>query len=134
MITTARNMADIGKIRIHAGSNNRHYQGWYSSLGGGRLSGELAILTERRGVPMCQVVEFGRCADGIYCIQSWINGEDAEAAIPRLSSSRQYALRLEAGEILKSIHSIPAPHDQPDWETYFNVKAVPAAFWKLLAL
>ncbi len=76
----------------------------------------------QRGVPMCQVVEFGRCADGIFCVQSWIDGEDAEAAIPRLSNSRQYALGLEAGEILKTIHSIPAPDDQPDWETYFNAK------------
>ena len=30
------------------------------------------------GVPMCQPIEFGTCEDGVYSIQSWIDGEDAE--------------------------------------------------------
>ena len=29
------------------------------------------------GVPMCQPIEFGTCEDGVYSIQSWIDGEDA---------------------------------------------------------
>lgn len=74
---------------------------------------------EALGVPMCRPVEFGTCAEGVYSIQSWIDGEDAEEAIPLLPDSSQYALGLESGRILKRIHSVPAPTGQEDWEQRF---------------
>ncbi len=74
------------------------------------------------GVPMCQPIEFGTCEDGVYSIQSWIDGEDAEEVICRYSDNEQYVLGLEAGRILRKIHSIPAPHTQEDWESRFNRK------------
>ncbi len=74
------------------------------------------------GVPMCQPIEFGICEDGVYSIQSWIDGEDAEQVISDYSDAEQYAYGLEAGRILKKIHSIPAPATQEDWETRFNRK------------
>ena len=77
---------------------------------------------EKLGVPMCKSVEMGECDDGVYILQTWINGKDAEEVVPCLTASEQYALGLEAGKILKKIHSIPAPSDQPDWEIRFNKK------------
>jgi aminoglycoside phosphotransferase (APT) family kinase protein len=74
------------------------------------------------GVPMCRPLEFGTCEDGVYSLQSWIDGEDAEDVIPSLSESMQYAYGLEAGRILRKIHSIPAPAGQEDWESRFNRK------------
>lgn len=80
------------------------------------------------GVPMCQPIEFGVCEDGVYSIQSWIDGEDAEQAITGYSDTEQYAYGLEAGRILRKIHSIPAPAnnsngvDIDDWEIRFNRK------------
>ena len=74
------------------------------------------------GVPMCQPIEFGTCDEGVYAIQSWINGEDAEEVIPTLSDTEQYVYGLEAGRILRKIHSIPAPATQEDWEIRFNRK------------
>lgn len=74
------------------------------------------------GVPMCRPLEFGTCEDGVYSLQSWIDGEDAEDVIPSLSESMQYAYGLEAGRILRKIHSIPAPETQEDWESRFNRK------------
>ena len=74
------------------------------------------------GVPMCQPIEFGTCKDGVYSIQSWIDGEDAEEIIPILSDTEQYVYGLEAGRILRKIHSIPAPVTQEDWEAWFTVK------------
>ena len=74
------------------------------------------------GVPMCQPIEFGVCDEGVYSIQSWIDGEDAEDIIPTLSDTEQYVYGLEAGHILRIIHSIPAPAAQEDWETRFNRK------------
>ena len=74
------------------------------------------------GVPMCHPVEFGVSDEGVYSIQSWIDGEDAEDIIPTLSDTEQYVYGLEAGHILRRIHSIPAPAAQEDWETRFNRK------------
>lgn len=74
------------------------------------------------GVPMCVPVEFGTCGDGVYSVQSWIDGVDAEEAMVSLSDTEQYVYGLEAGRILQKIHSIPAPAAQEDWETRFNRK------------
>lgn len=74
------------------------------------------------GVPMCQPIEFGTCDKGVYSLQSWIEGSDAEEIIPILSYSEQYSYGLEAGRILKMIHSIPAPDTQENWGVYFNRK------------
>lgn len=74
------------------------------------------------GVPICQPIEFGTCEDGVYSIQSWIDGEDAEQVISDYSDTEQYVYGLEAGRILRKIHSIPAPATQEDWEIRFNRK------------
>lgn len=74
------------------------------------------------GVSMCKPIEFGSCDEGVYTLQTWVQGKDAEEIIPYLSDSDQYAYGLEAGKILKVIHSIPAPKNQPDWELRFNRK------------
>jgi aminoglycoside phosphotransferase (APT) family kinase protein len=73
-------------------------------------------------VPMCQPIAFGICHEGVYSLQSWIDGDDAEAVITELTFSEQYAYGVEAGIILKKIHSIPAPTTQEDWEIRFNRK------------
>ena len=74
------------------------------------------------GVPMCAPMEFGTCDEGVYSVQGWIDGKDAEDVIPSLSRTEQYVYGLEAGRILKKIHSIPAPKELIDWETKFNAK------------
>ncbi len=74
------------------------------------------------GIPMCLPVEFGVCDEGVYVIQSWIDGVDAEAIIPTMSQTQQYGYGLDAGNILAKIHSLPAPLNAPDWETRFNAK------------
>ena len=64
------------------------------------------------GVPMCQPIEFGTCDEGVYSIQSWIDGDDAEEIMSAQSDTEQYVYGLEAGRILRKIHSIPAPETQ----------------------
>jgi len=71
---------------------------------------------------MCKPIEFGTCSDGVYSLQSWIDGEDAESVIPLLTETEQYALGVQSGEMLRKMHSIPAPSTQEDWETRFNRK------------
>lgn len=58
-------------------------------------------------IPMCLPIEFGTCDDGVYCIQSWIDGEDLKNVLPTLSETEQYSLGVQAGEMAKKIHSIP---------------------------
>ena len=79
-------------------------------------------------IPMCMPFEFGTCEDntifpgGVYTLQGWIEGRDLEAVLPLLSETEQYVLGLQSGEILRTIHSIPAPEIHEDWETRFNQK------------
>ncbi len=77
---------------------------------------------EAQGIPMCVPIEFGLCDEGVYIIQSWIDGQDAEEVIPGLPVERQYAYGVEAGRLLAKIHSIPAPADVRDWDDFFNAK------------
>lgn len=73
-------------------------------------------------IPMCHPIEFGSCPEGVYSIQSWIEGSDAEAVIPTLPEEKQYTYGLEAGRILSKLHSIPAPANALAWELRFNTK------------
>ena len=74
------------------------------------------------GIPMCRPIEFGTCAEGAYSIQTWIDGTDAEPAVMDMDPDSQHRYGLDAGRILATIHSVPAPADAPDWETRFNAK------------
>lgn len=74
------------------------------------------------GVPMCQPVEFGVCEEGVYSLQTWIEGNDAEEIVPLLSDKEQYHYGLEAGRILKKIHTIRVSLTVEDWETRFRDK------------
>lgn len=62
-----------------------------------KIQQKLAALN----VPMCRPIETGNCDEGVYILQTWIDGEDAEDVIPAFSADKQYALGIEAGQILK---------------------------------
>jgi len=82
------------------------------------MLGRLAKLA----IPMPVPVEFGTCDDGVYTLQSWLDGEDLDTVLSLLSDTEQYTLGLKAGEILRIIHNIPAPEEQEEWESRFNRK------------
>ena len=84
---------------------------------------ELMSQVAALGVPMCRPLEFGTSDEGVYSIQTWIDGVDAEENAHNLTSDEQYSYGFEAGRILKEIHKIPAPEGIEDWEIYFNRKA-----------
>ena len=73
-------------------------------------------------IPMCEPIEFGSCEDGVYSLQSWIDGTDAEEIIGSLQHNAQYHYGFDAGKILAKIHTIPAPADAISWEQRFNAK------------
>ncbi len=74
------------------------------------------------GVAMPEPVEAGKCEEGAYTLERFLPGEDARQALPIPPKEEQYALGLEAGRILRLIHSVPAPEGTPDWEERFNRK------------
>lgn len=76
----------------------------------------------RLDIPMCLPIEFGKSAEGTYALHSWIDGIDAEAMIPGLPAEQQYAYGLDAGRILKKLHSLPAPKDAEPWGSRFQAK------------
>jgi len=75
------------------------------------------------GIPMNLPLDFWVSDEGVCMLYSWIDGEDlTEHRLPLLPMTEQYALGYRAGEILRKIHSVPAPEGQEDWETRFNHK------------
>ena len=77
---------------------------------------------EALGVSMCNPIKCGKCDEGYYMLQRFVEGVDAEDAVKGMNEDEQYRLGYEAGEYLRLIHTIPAPEDQPDWEPRFNAK------------
>ncbi len=78
---------------------------------------ELGILTP-------QPLGFGLCAGGksVYSLSGWLDGEDAEKALPFMSETEQYVVGWKAGETLRKIHTIPAPADAEPWGDWFYRK------------
>lgn len=83
---------------------------------------ERMVLAAKLNIPCPKPLEFSVCGEGVCTVESWVEGHDAESVIPALPETAQYAYGLEAGRILQTIHSIPAPEYIPDWEDYFNRK------------
>jgi len=69
-------------------------------------------------------VDFGICDGGksVYSLSTWLNGEDAESTLTRMTETEQYVIGVKAGELLRKIHSIIAPEDIEDWAVRFDRK------------
>jgi serine/threonine-protein kinase len=92
----------------------------------GRKRAEFDMLgrVAELGVPAPRPVCFGECGGGkrVYQLLTWIDGEDAEAVLPALGEAERYALGAKAGDLLRKIHSVPAPGDAEDWSAKFGRK------------
>jgi len=87
-----------------------------------KIEFEMMQRLEAFGIPMCKPIAFGTCDEGVYSLQSWIEGKNFEEVLTILSDTEQYVYGIEAGRILKQIHTIPAPDTQEEWEVRFNRK------------
>ena len=74
------------------------------------------------GVRLCAPVEFGVCGEGVYTLLQWVDGRDAEGVLPTLDEKRQYAYGLEAGRMLRTIHSLPSPFPTEPWSLRYDRK------------
>ena len=108
-----------------AKDGTKHYLRIMSTDKYGECKRQVEVLEQaaRVGVPIAQVINFGICTDGVYMVHSWIDGEDLELVLPKLSETEQYKMGIKAGEMLRLLHTIPAPTDADKWETDYNCKA-----------
>ena len=69
------------------------------------------------GIPMSEPIEFGTCDNGekAYQLLSWVEGEDAETALPLLPEAEQYVLGIKAGQMLKKIQTLSTFPPSPEW-------------------
>lgn len=74
------------------------------------------------GIPMPQPLEFGVHDQGVYSIQSWIDGEDLKEILSDFLLEKQYEYGLKAGAILRKIHAVQPAIKTEDWEKRFNRK------------
>jgi serine/threonine-protein kinase len=78
---------------------------------------------EALGVPISRPVDFGFTADGdVYQLLTWCSGSTADAVLPTLTQSDQYALGIQAGKILRTLHTLPTPDGVADWYTRYAGK------------
>lgn len=84
---------------------------------------EYMTKVDHLSLPICKPLEVGVCEDGVYSIQSWIEGKDMYDCMDGLSDTEVYNYGYMSGQILKKMHSIPAPNNREDWARYFNRKA-----------
>lgn len=73
-------------------------------------------------VPMPSPVDFGICNGGknLYTLLSWVEGEEVEATLLRLTEKEQYKLGIGFGKVLHKIHSLPAPNESNNWLTRYS--------------
>jgi aminoglycoside phosphotransferase (APT) family kinase protein len=62
---------------------------------------------------MSKAIGFGKCNDdhSVYMLLSWVEGTRLEDQIESMPLNQQYLLGVEAGMILKAIHSIPVEEE-----------------------
>jgi serine/threonine-protein kinase len=76
----------------------------------------------RFGVLTPRPVDFGLCNNGksVYSLLGWLDGEDAETAVLNMDNAEQYKLGIQSGEMLRKIHSLPAPESAEPWGVRFR--------------
>ena len=74
------------------------------------------------GLPVSEPIELAQEEGQVRFVERWLSGQMAEDALPALPQEEQYRLGWEAGEILRALHTIPAPAEAEDWESRFNRK------------
>lgn len=82
----------------------------------------LQSLAAKPGLAIARPLERGPCAEGFYTLETWIEGEEARCAVPKRTEAQLYSDGLEAGRLLRQIHSLPAPEGLSAWGERYNAK------------
>lgn len=89
-----------------------------------KLEFDNLILVSKLGINTSKPIDFGICDNGnmVYSILTWIDGQDAIDVLATFCKEKQYQLGVEAGEILRKIHTIKPLIDQEPWEIRYQRK------------
>ena len=79
---------------------------------------DMIKMTASLDFEMTRPIDFGYCDEGkkVFMLLTWVNGNDAQVILPHLPKEKQYKLGVDAGQILKSIHSLKYQHEGIRWE------------------
>jgi aminoglycoside phosphotransferase (APT) family kinase protein len=82
------------------------------------------VKVHQLGINMSEPISLGICDGGklVYTLLSWLEGESAQEVLPSLNVKTQYDFGISAGQMLKKVHSIPAPDNQTGWESRMTHK------------
>lgn len=69
-------------------------------------------------------ISFGKLNDEeVYMVLSWVEGEDAEVAVKKLTDKEAYMLGIETGKMLSKLHEIPVDgSSEKPWIEKFRAK------------
>ena len=89
-----------------------------------RLEFQMMESVAALGIPMSRPVEFGVCEEGVYSLQSWIDGMDLSEALKPMGAETRYEYGVESGRILRRIQEAPVPPEENEesWDDYYNRK------------
>ncbi len=92
----------------------------------GRKQLEFALMEKAfsLGVSMPRPLYVGLCQGDAraYSLFTWCDGDDAASVLPSLNEKAQYLLGIQAGEMLRLLHTIPAPQGSGTWGERFSKK------------
>ncbi|MRN56288.1 aminoglycoside phosphotransferase family protein [Paenibacillus monticola] len=85
---------------------------------------ELIKRVNQLDFPMSRVIDCGVCNDeqNTYMLLSWVEGRPLEECVLLFSEAVQYQLGVQAGRVLKKIHSIPNDNILSNWEANMQAK------------
>lgn len=77
------------------------------------------------GILMSTPYEFGiiEGEDKLYMKLAWIDGDNVEDAMPKLTKQQQYEAGLKAGRLLKKLHTLPSNLTPEQWKQK-NIKVL----------
>lgn len=109
---------DFSESKFHIiGKNNDEYLlVVYNSNSVDNYKLEIHNLLLRNRIPTNKIVRFGMCNynKNFYILFTWMSGENLLSSISKANVDEQYKLGVEAGELLKKIHSIKHTLTKPN--------------------
>ena len=80
---------------------------------------------EKLNINASKPISFGKLNDEeIYMLLTYLEGEDAETYVSKVSDEEAYNLGLKAGKILKKLQSIPITSDEKTWYEKYQEKMI----------
>lgn len=85
----------------------------------------LLKMVEKLNINASKPIAFGKLNDQeIYMLLTYLDGEDAETYVSKISDEEAYELGISAGKILKKLHSLPIVNNEKSWNEKYQEKMV----------